>query len=342
MYKHLTRVVVLTLLLAIMLGPPVPSAGQRPFNLADCADVGFTVEENFVTQGPTPADGNKVISDGDLLSPNGRICARNADLLAVFQQRTDLGLDAVDIINLQPELVAFSTELNDPGNRFTAGDLLTTSGAVIPNAALLAAFNAVGDLGLDDVHFAGTTGRVRDFLAFAQGKSRDFWLESPGLLATELKRYQIDLWFSTEADWKVAGAPGFLDGDLLSAATGTIVYRNSDLLAAPIPAGIPARGVDFGLDATAVRCEGVTNLPDFSTEIGYYDDPPDILPIRFTDGDVLAFGGSVRTINNDLIKAFEPRARNLGLDGLTYYNERLRCDQRPSFFLYLPLVWHNR
>jgi hypothetical protein len=344
MYKRLVRVLALTLLLAVTLSPPLPSVGQRPFNLTDCADTGFSTEENFLTQGPTPADGNPIISDGDLLSPRGRICARNRELLVAFVDPAlpmpDLGLDGVDIVSLEPELVAFSTELDDPAGRFTAGDLLTTAGAVIPNAALLAAFHVVGDLGLDGIQFVGRIQRVTEFLALARQIPRDEWLRDPDRLPTELKRYQVDLWFSTEGGWMVAGALSFLDGDLLSAATGTIVFRNSDLLAPPIPAGIPNRGVDFGLDAVALVCPGRLNRTDFSTEIGYRGGAA--APIVFTDGDVLAYGGLVRTVNNDLVKAFEPKARNLGLDALVYYNERVRCEQRPTIFRYFPMILHRR
>ncbi len=341
MYRHLIRVLALVLLLVLLSILPIPTAGQNPPRLADCADIGFSLEEEFVTQGPLPSDGNPVISDGDLLSSNGAICARNRDLLAAFGALAplpDLGLDAVDILDLESDLVAFSTELNRPGGAFTAGDLLTTAGAVIPNAALLASFNTVGDLGLDSLHFVGPTQRILQFLAFAQQTSRESWLENPGRLPVELERHEIDLWFSTEGDWTPpTGAPGFLDGDLLSAATGTIVYHNGQLLVPPIPAGIPDRGVDFGLDAASARCLGTRLLPDFSTEIIYQDKE---MAVGFTDGDVLAFGGSVRHINSDLINAFEPKARMMGLDALTTFSERSRCEQQ-QVRAYLPLIYRK-
>ena len=106
-------------------------------NLAACKEFGFSTEEDFVTHGPRPPDGNPIISDGDLLGPNRTVCARNAELLAAWQVRVDLGLDAVDVVDVDQSLVAFSTELDDPGRRFFAGDLLSTKGAVDSQRVLL-------------------------------------------------------------------------------------------------------------------------------------------------------------------------------------------------------------
>lgn len=307
-------------------------SSQVAFRLADCADLGFSTEEDFVTQGPTPADGNPIISDGDLLGPFGRICARNRDLLAAFAATAplpDLGLDAADVISIDPGLVAFSTELDDPAGQFTAGDLLTTAGAVIPNVALLAAFGTQGDLGLDGVHLVGDTRTIIEFLDYAQEKGRDFWVQNPRALPEILKERQIDLWFSTEGTGMAADGSVFLDGDLLSAANGTIVLANGDLLAPPVPAGLPDRGVDFGLDAVSTDCLGDRTTLGLSTEIGYQN-----RTTSFTDGDVLAFGGAVVKTNWDLVGPFEPRARMLGLDALTYPNLREACQPgRPQVSL---------
>jgi hypothetical protein len=106
-------------------------------------------------------------------------------------------------------------------------------------------------------------------------------------------------------------SPGFLDGDLLSAATGAIVASNGNLLPGSVPSGIPDRGVDFGLDAVAGDREGIPELIAFSTEILFEGDP------TFTDGDVLLYGNGVVRANWDLIAPFEPKARFLGLDALS-------------------------
>ena len=66
---------------------------------------------------------------------------------------------------------------------------------------------------------------------------------------------------------------------------------NSTLLPAAVPAGIPARGVDFGLDAGTTDREGSVELVHFSTEILYEGQP------SFTDGDVLKFGNDVAITN---------------------------------------------
>jgi len=88
-------------LLAIIFFAPVKNTmgglGQIP--LINCRDLAFSTEDDFLTQGPEPADGNPIISDGDLLGLNGRICARNDDLLSVFEVKRDLGLDAVHVMD---------------------------------------------------------------------------------------------------------------------------------------------------------------------------------------------------------------------------------------------------
>jgi len=80
----------------------------------------FSTEEEFITQGLEPPDGNPIISDGDLLGPGCVVFARNQKLLAIFKTERDLGLDAADVIDVERFLVAFSTELDDPQGRFTS------------------------------------------------------------------------------------------------------------------------------------------------------------------------------------------------------------------------------
>ena len=278
-----------------------------------CRSLAFSTEVDFVTFGPEPADGNPIISDGDLLGGGCVVCARNRELLAVFQCEFDLGLDAADVIDIDFEtpLVAFSTELDHPDDWFTAGDLLTTHGAVIPNIALLARFNIYADLGLDAVHFIGERERIIEFLNHAGEFGRDFWLENPGALSEMLEKHEIDIWFSTEGTAPTPENPGFLDGDLLSARTGTIVASNGLLLPTSVPAGIPDRGVDFGLDAVTAGRATDRGTILFSTEILFNGEPP------FTDGDIIKLGNGVVRTNEDLINCFEPKVDELGLDALS-------------------------
>ncbi len=105
-----------------------------------------------------------------------------------------------------------------------------------------------------------------------------------------------------------------------------MVVHQADLLPVAVPAGLPARGVDFGLDAVAANRSGAIQTIRFSTEILFRGKPP------FTDGDVLLKGNGVEVPNYDLIKAFEPRAKFLGLDAL---HVNLPVTARPG---YLPLV----
>lgn len=317
--RHLWNVVALTLLLlGLALVPPRYVHSQVGAQaLSACARMAFSTEEDFVTYGPTPADGNRIISDGDLLSPDGAVCARNADLLAAFKVPRDLGLDAADIISIENNLVAFSTELDDPQGRFTAGDLLATNGAVIPNIALTYGFRIGYDVGLDALYFVGNADNIPRFLEEAKSRGRGYFIENPSALAGMLRQWTLDIWFSTEGTALRAGAPGFLDGDLLSARDGVVVIGQADLLPAVVPAGLPNRGVDFGLDAFAARSRDPGKTKEtgvFSTEI-LFESLEGVL--SFTDGDVLRVGDGVVYRNADLIAAFEPRATELGLDALS-------------------------
>ena len=288
--------------------PAEPTPEVNP----ESCELFFSTEEDFITQGPVPQDGNPIISDGDLLGPGCTVFARNRELLATFKTENDLGLDAFDVIDVEGRLVAFSTELDDPSGRFAAGDLLATNGVMIPNGALLAEFNIPRiDLGLDAVHFVGDPADITSFLDRSSKISRDEWLENPGLLSETLKEYGIDIWFSTEGTPSRIDKPTFLDGDLLSARDGITVVQNSVLLAPTVPAGIPDRGVDFGLDAVTVGRDGKRELIRFSTEILYEGEP------AFSDGDVILLGDGVTCTNWDLIRCFEPKTRDLGLDALS-------------------------
>ncbi|HSR33203.1 MAG TPA: hypothetical protein VLY63_21770 [Anaerolineae bacterium] len=308
--QRLARIVlIISILLALLLGSAGSVASQVGKDaLANCKELAFSTEEDFVTQGPEPSDGNPIISDGDLLSPGCVVCARNADLLAeTFDVTSDLGLDAVDVIDVDGYLVVFSTELDSPNQgQFTAGDLLVTNGAIIPNQALTSLFGVGYDIGLDAVQFVGNLESIIAFLgAWATAPP------SPEALPGMLAEYTIDLWFSTEGTFTPVEGSGFLDGDLLSARDGIIVASNDTFLPNSVPAGIPTRGVDFGLDAVASDRTFEREQLHFSTEILFEGEP------SFTDGDVLKLANGVVATNYDLIYCFEPKAKELGLDALS-------------------------
>jgi hypothetical protein len=282
---------------------------QENIRLDLCREGAFSTEEDFMMMEGEPYDGNPYISDGDILSPTGQVCARNADLVQRFDVRVDLGLDALDILNFEPGLVAFSTELDSPFGTFTSGDLLMTNGAVIPNIALVSPFGINYDIGLDEVKFMGKIDEILAFADFAPTVSPDEWQQ--GILPEILKRYNIDIWFSIEGTFQERER-FILDGDILS-ASGSVIATNRDLLAASVPAGLPKDGVDFGVDAFAVPREALgIEQPNilFSTEILFEERPP------FSDGDVLERGGGVVMTNDALVSAFHPAARFLGLDAL--------------------------
>lgn len=286
---------------------------QRGFPLENCRGGAFSTEEDFRMTRGEPFDGNPIISDGDLLSPSGQVCARNRALLAAFLPKgavpQDLGLDAVDVLDIERRLVAFSTELDDPFGSFTAGDLLFTNGGMIPNLALVQAFDLRHDLGLDAVELRGRPEAVAAIAAMAAELPPDEWSRQ-GRLVEELKKYGVELWFSTEGTAPLPEAPAFLDGDLLS-AFGFIVVPNSALLPPPVPAGLPDRGVDFGLDAVTALPRTEEERLLYSTEILFRGDE-----FSFDDGDVLASGNGIATAHGLLIAAFHPAADFLGLDAL--------------------------
>ena len=147
----------------------------------------------------------------------------------------------------------------------------------------------------------------------ARSAGRAALIADPELLLKIMEELKVDIWFSIEGTSPTPKAPGILDGDLLSAVKGTKVVPQASLFDPPIPAGIPSRGVDFGLDAASARDR--SNKPKgvlFSSEILYRGGPA-----PFTDGDVLRIGGSVAINNKTLINPLEPAADFLGLDALS-------------------------
>jgi hypothetical protein len=309
---------------AALVAAAFPALAQDlPFkNLKACEGGAFSTEEDFMMTRGEPFDGNPYISDGDLLSPSGEVCARNAELLQRFDVRFDLGLDGVDILSLDG-LIAFSTELDSPFGTFTAGDLLLTTGASIPNSALVAAFGIRHDVGLDELKFIGKIEDIRRFIEFVQNTPRDGWTGDK--LQAALKELNVDIWFSIEGTIWDRTRP-ILDGDVLS-ASGGIIATNKDLLAPGAPAGLPADGVDFGVDAFTVAREAIAGASSlsamfFSTEINFDN------KISFTDGDVLRQGGAVVIANSGLVAAFNPAAKFLGLDALWFAFGRVPRDPR--------------
>jgi hypothetical protein len=316
MRQRVSRLIVGALFLLLFVLPSQRAASQLDALPPSCETLAFSTEEDFVTQGPEPADGIPIISAGDLLSIRtdaagnvaGVICARNTTLLTQFDVTVDLGLDAVDVISAERALVAFSTELDSPNEgQFTEGDLLMTDGALILNQALTTLWQVGYDIGLDAVHFIGTQDEIQGFLEAVREASP----VDSGVLFELFDAFEgVDIWFSTEGTWPFGEAGGFLDGDLLSARTGTVVIHQMDLPDPSVPAGIPQDGVDFGLDAVTTDRAGDREELIFSTEILYRGD------VVFTDGDAIRRGNGVARTNDDLIGPFKPLVSELGLDAV--------------------------
>ena len=77
-----------------------------------------------------------------------------------------------------------------------------------------------------------------------------------------------------------------------------------------MPAGIPSRGVDFGLDGLTGARNGLVSYIHFSTELLFSED------VAFTDGDVLQLNNGVIYPSDSLTGCFEPLTDMLGLDAL--------------------------
>jgi hypothetical protein len=299
-----------------------PAAAQGlGASLQACLDAGsilFSTEVDFLTLGPVPPDGNPIVSDGDLLGTvpglESRVCARNADLLASFGTAPDLGLDAVDVVGEgEDTVVFFSTELDGPAEivEIRAGDLLATTGAVIPNAVLLQHFDVDHDVGLDAVHGIGDPRSLIAFWQSAAQITREEWLGEPELLLDLLGAEDVDLWISTEGTAPSPATPAWLDGDVLSVRTGNVVLRNADALPPEVPAGLPSRGVDFGLDAVAAGRVGQVDPLVFSVEVSRFAEP------ALGEADLLGRLLGWRIPGVDLTFGFEAKSSPLGLDALS-------------------------
>ena len=306
-------------------------AFAQDINLAKCTGLWFSTEEDFVATKQKIPDG-QVVSDGDLLEFDfatgaARICARNQELLRRFDiQRFDHGLDALDRIDIDEKTViaAFSTELDSMHTQFSEGDLLFTNGIIVPNAALLAKFGIPRnfDMGLDAVEIEGSPQAQRELIAKLGGINRQQFLDNPDLLIDILNGTETDILFSTEGNAPDVQAPKLLDGDLLSAKNGTIARSNEDLLPG-LPAGIPSKGVDYGLDAYTPALDPITLKPMelFSIEIPAKS-------ATFSEGDILTTGPNIFLRNADLLAAFGPLDNDMGLDALAATMSRTACLSR--------------
>ncbi len=296
-------------------------AQDQQGNYADCKGLWFSTSEDFRSRNQGASLGHDIVSDGDLLAyvvgSGSYICARNEDLLRRFDiERYDHGLDALDQVVIDAEFVvaAFSTELDSMHSaaHFTAGDLLFSTGAIIPNQALLVNFNMPRswNLGLDAVTIEGTPRGKRELLEKLSSTSRDQLLENPGILIEILEGTDTDILFSTEGTPPEVDKPQFLDGDLLSAKNGTIVRSNADLLPA-LPAGLPDRGVDYGLDAYTPAMDPIERVPVelLSIEINARDG-------FFSESDLLQVGPGIYLPSETLVQNFEPFDTDMGLDAL--------------------------
>jgi len=218
----------------------------------------------------SPASGTSRVSNGDLISLDGRVVRRNSDVvnhLGIMPVVPDLGLAAVDIGAGGEVLFAIAQNVfSETLGPIQPGDLLSDRGRMVKrNQDLTAKFVLMPptpDLGLDAVH-VNPDGEV-------------FFSVKSGAFSEQLGR-------------------SIQPGDVLSSA-GQVARSNHDLLAQFHPA---ATNQDFGLDALYVWPSGEIW---FSTEQGF----PDAQLGVITDGDLLSDQGYVVFRNLELVGAFSP------------------------------------
>lgn len=309
-------------MVVVLLFPLQAAAKVGPGALQACVQANahfYSTEEDFLTHGPEPVDGNPVISDGDLLGRTASgctICARNQDLLLAFGLTMDLGLDGADVVASGEDRIAvFSTELDAPSAEagaglFRAGDLLASNGAVIPNEVLLQNFAFGYDIGLDAVHQIGEPRALINFWTDAAQFGRQDWLEDPSVLIELFGAHDVDIWVSTEGTAPTPSAPAILDGDLLSTRAGSTIASNDQLLPSSVPAGVPVRGVDFGLDAVTADRSGQLGYLQISVEI------PRREGSGFEASDVLGPQLGWKAVGPQLTECFEAQTELLGLDAI--------------------------
>jgi hypothetical protein len=239
----------------------------------------FSTEVSFTaTAGP---HAGQLISDGDLLSSDGRVIARNADLLKNFGPEPvvpDYGLDGVFVTGSGEILFSLEDGFWDEklSIQIGHGDWLSNKGMVVKtNQQLLQNFSPMPspgpyDYGLDAAH------------DLASGET----------------------WFSNEETfWDEVLGIWVSHGDLLS-DTGKIILTNYALLSNFHPMPPPP---NYGLDA--VHIIGKQTL--FSIEEGFWDE---FLSRNVSDGDLLSADGTIVMTNAQLLAGFFGGAANVPQD----------------------------
>jgi hypothetical protein len=187
--------------------PVVPDLGLLDFHVIYKGDVVFSIAEGAFSE---------VLGwlySGDLVTDSGTVFRRNSSLVANFDPQAPrletYGIGAVQVLG--DGEIYFSVATNfysqNLARAIGAGDLLSSAGRVVKTGSqLLSAFQPA----------AGT--------------------KDPGLAAAFTWPHG-ETWFFTRAGFDDARSNSFAAGDLLS-DQGYLIYRNAELLAGFVPAGI--------------------------------------------------------------------------------------------------------
>lgn len=252
-------------------------------------DVWFSTEESFTS---SAQDDISKISDGDILSPTGRVIRSNNQLtvnLGIMPIVPDIGLDSIlGLVPQSSELprpcceIWFSAEQDihsETLGQLHHGDLLSNGGRIVRNYTdFIGAFSPmppIPDFGLDAIA-----------------------LDTNGHLL-----FSVEEDFFSEKLGRTIGHGDFLSED------GHIFKTIGDLLANFHP--IEPRPIPFGLDAAYVWPHGEVW---FSIEVDFAD----LHLGTIGHGDLLSDTGRVIARNQELVESFGPieDLTDFGLDGI--------------------------
>jgi len=206
--------------------PPAPDLGLKDIDVLPGGEIVFSIEQDVFSESLGP------LSQGDLVSNQGRLVATNAQLIAAFDPDKgtgDVGLSGVQVFDSGE--IYFSVQTNflsqSLGRMIGPGDLLSTRGVVVrSNAELLARF-------------------------FPAEPGKDYGLACIYMWPSG------EIWFATQNGFTSTNGQTYLGGDLLS-DQGYVVYRNLDLLGPFAPV---EDLFNFGLDALFVVTDVTASPP---------------------------------------------------------------------------------
>jgi hypothetical protein len=180
----------------------------------DAVDIGPRGEIFFSIATDTESIASGPLSNGDIVTSEGRLYLQNSQLLSPFGVTdSDPGLDALHIVSEDEVYFSIAKSVTRTGGKLSAGDILSSKGRIVRTEA---------NLLLHFINPLTTSVGVDALYVWPNG----------------------EIWFSTQLGFTNANA-SVSAGDILS-DQGYVALRNSDITAAFTPI---ANVSDLGLDA---------------------------------------------------------------------------------------------